>query len=168
MSAIATSTLACTTRRVRHEDCDTLFGWRNTPWLIELGASRRVVPYGEHQQWFAESLTSQKRELFIVEVLGAPVGMIRFDLLDANDAEVSIYLMPPYQGRGYGRQAFLASAPDFMMRRGISRIIARVLPQNARSARFFENLEFRQASFDDTLGYLFILDREIAVYPGSS
>jgi perosamine synthetase len=138
-----------------------LFGWRNTPWVIGLGASRRAVEAEEHHRWFAETLGGDKRELFIIEIDGIPFGMIRYDLLDGNDAEISIYLMPLHSGQGYGRQVFMATAPDFIVRRGVARVIARVLPQNAHSVRFFETLGFRQVGFDDTSGYLFALDRGV-------
>lgn len=153
------STVDCTVRPVLSDDCEMLFGWRNTPWVIELGASQRAVGAEEHHRWFAETLGGHKRELFIIEVDGIPSGMIRYDLLDGNDAEISIYLMPSHSGRGYGRQVFMATALELMVRRGVSRVIARVLPQNVRSVRFFKNLGFRQVGFDDTSGCMLGLDR---------
>lgn len=159
MLASVASTLSCTVRRAVPDDCDMLFTWRNTPWVIGLGASQRTVEAEEHRRWFAETLTGEKRELFIIEIDDTPSGIVRYDLLSDDNAEISIYLMPARSGRGYGRQVLLSTASEFMVRRGISRVIARVLPQNMRSARFFGNLGFRQLSFDDTSGFVFALDR---------
>lgn len=147
-------------RAARPGDEPRLLTWRNDPMVMQLGLSRRNVTSEEHHRWFCATLAGAERELFLVEIDGMPAGMIRYDF-DEDEAEVSLYLLPPFPGRGYGEKMFLATAPDMMIRRGLRRITARVRKENARSLTFFRRLGFQEdsASSGEGEAHSLILDR---------
>lgn len=125
------------------EDEQIFFRWRNEPWIVRGGASQRSVEKEEHHNWFQETLTRQQRELSVVEIDREPAGMVRYDWVDQAAAEISIYLLPAFCGKGYGRSVFFATAPDICARRGIRRLTARILAANVQSQEFFRRLGFR-------------------------
>lgn len=133
-------------RRAVEMDEEPLLRWRNEPWVVALGTSQRTVTAAEHHLWFAETLRQQERELFLIEIGGKPAGMVRYDLGANDTAEISIYLMPPFPGKGHGRTAFLETAPSIFTRRKVHTITARVLSGNERSLEFFRRLGFVSVS----------------------
>jgi len=84
--------------------------------------------------------------LWMVELkdTGAPIGicgLIKRDVLD--DVDVGYALLPEFCGAGYAAEAAaaaLAHARDVL---GLSRVVAVVNPDNARSLRLLEKLGFR-------------------------
>jgi len=144
-------------RPAQAADEDLLFAWRNEPWIVQAGGSRRAVPKDEHHAWFARTLTRQERELFIVEIDGQPAGMVRYDLREESLAEISTYLLPEFWSKGHGRDVFMQTAPAICVRRKLRGIIARIQAANARSLAFFQRLGFRNtgaAPCGDVLTFL--------------
>lgn len=148
------------------EDEEILFLWRNDPWIVQQGLSQQTVTRDEHHRWFLQSVEGVERELFLVEIDGNPTGMIRYDFKSPDEAEVSIYLLPPFPGHGYGQQVILATVPEIFVRRGIKCIIARVRHDNERSLRFFRRLGFRDVEFSASNG-AHVLSLERPVVPHS-
>jgi perosamine synthetase len=131
-----------------------LFDWRNDPWVVRQGASQRTVTRGEHAAWFATTLERVARELFVVEIEGKPAGIVRYDFRGAGEAEISLYLLPPYPGHGYGTGVVQATAPAILMDRGLTRMIARVRDDNPDSLRFFQKLGFRKTRVEGEIHVL--------------
>lgn len=129
-------------RPARRGDEQILFPWRNLPWVIELGASRKPVTWDEHRAWFADTLSGERRRLFIIEIDHEAVGMLRYDDLSGGAVEVSTYLMPEYMGQGVGRKAFAQSVPQLLSWRKPCCILARVRRSNKRSLEFFKRAGF--------------------------
>lgn len=141
----------CTVRPAEKDDERVLFRWRNEPWIVRGGASQREVGAAEHQQWFRETLARQVRELFMVEVMGQSAGMVRFDFRAEGEAEISIYLLPSYWGKGHGRRALFISLATIRARRPLARLVAMILKDNRQSQDFFANIGFRwDESFTDS------------------
>ena len=66
---------------------------------------------------------------------------------------VSLYLLPPFQGRGYGR-ALLLAAVDALESMGSRDVFLWVLEQNLRARRFYEQMGFCPSGeyLDDVIG----------------
>lgn len=125
-------------------DAATLLRWRNDPWILAHGAQGRAVDAAEHADWFARTIASPDHLLLIVEsVAGGGIGSLRFDRESPAAAAVSIYLLQEHAGRGHGVAALRAACPlAFETWPEVERILARVLPVNARSLRAFEKAGF--------------------------
>lgn len=144
------------------DDEAQLLAWRNEPWIVKGGASQRTVSAEEHRAWFARTLTKESRELFIVGIDGMAAGMVRYDLGENAEAEISTYLLPDFWGKGHGHTVFMETAPALCVRRGVKRIVARVLLGNDRSIAFFQRLGFKEAGIsDDGRTLIFHLESDV-------
>jgi perosamine synthetase len=153
-------------RAASRDDEEMFFHWRNLPWVVELGTTRRTVGLAEHHSWFSESLEG-RRCLFVVEVDKRAAGTVRYDTRNEEAAEVSIYLMPEFTGRGIGTQAFLRSLPTLLsQQQTIKRLEARVLKANARSLDFFLHLGFSKKNVGSNEDIV-LLTREFGEIPHS-
>lgn len=130
-------------RPVGPDDMHRLFEWRNDPWIISLGSSRRVVSREEHERWFHDVLRSDEHLLFIIAVDGEPAGQIRFKRLDDGSASVSIYLLRPYTGRGYGVTALKQASALAFDQWPVPRVLAFVLEGNRPSQAAFQRAGYR-------------------------
>ena len=118
-SSLGPPDVPATIRAATGDDEDMFFQWRNDPWIVRQGSSQEGVSAEEHHRWFLASLEQVVRELYVLEVDGVPAGMVRYDFKSAEAAEVSIYLMPAYIGRGYGRQLILDTVPRMFGARAV-------------------------------------------------
>lgn len=77
----------------------------------------------------------------------------RFDEDDNIGELVSIYLLPQYMGRGYGKK-LLQAATDELTRMGYDEISLWVLEENRRARDFYENMGFYSSGryMDDSIG----------------
>lgn len=107
----------CHLRSIEYDDKDIVFGWRNKPHIIKLGLSQAPVSRETHSKWFAASLDSLDRLMFIIETREKlAAGMLRFDREKENIATITIYLDEPFMGKGIGTSVLIESgniAVDF-------------------------------------------------------
>lgn len=134
--------VAVRVRAAGASDEERVFQWRNLPSIVAVSTNRRPVALEDHQRWFRATLASEARRLFVVEVDGAPVGTIRYDVLAHDCAEISIYLVPGYVGAGVGPKAFSQSLELIRKWKNLARIIAHVRTDNPRSLKYFQKLGF--------------------------
>jgi perosamine synthetase len=132
----------CTLRPACAEDEEIIYKWRNLPEIVERGLHRSGVGREEHRIWYGQTLRASDRELFIIIVQGQPAGAVRYDFDLSGQAEISIYLVPPYTGHGFGTQALEQSLPETFVRRRLHTIRATVRNDNKRSLTFFRSLGF--------------------------
>ncbi|WP_330405892.1 GNAT family N-acetyltransferase [Faecalicatena contorta] len=66
---------------------------------------------------------------------------------------ISIYLLPEYLGKGYGKQ-LLQAAIDDLIQMGYKDIFLYVLEANAKTRRFYERFGFKASSayLEDNIG----------------
>ncbi len=66
---------------------------------------------------------------------------------------VSVYLLPEYKGKGYGRQ-LVGRAVSELSRMGFEKILLWVLEENTNARRFYEHLGFTENGevLDDNIG----------------
>ena len=133
---------AVTLRPAKISDSAMVFGWRNLPAIVALATSQRAVGREEHDAWFAESVRGDRRMLCIVEENQTPAGQVRFDWVNPQEAEISIYLLPERTGRGLGVQAIRESCKAAWAARPVRRIVAWVREENVRSVSAFQKAGF--------------------------
>ena len=119
------------------DDAEMVFGWRNLASIVEVGSLKREVSWVEHQRWFEDSLRGDKRHLFIILVDDEPAGQMRFDRAGPHTAELSLYLLPAFSGRGLGVQAIEDGCHHMWKTDCAKQIVAWVREDNARSLSAF-------------------------------
>lgn len=143
-------------RSAKPTDEKVLLKWRNDPFIVRLGALQKTVTPEEHHRWFVETLSNVRKRLFIVVSLSRPIGQVRFDQISEDKAEVSIYLLKPYTGKGLGVLALRSACETYWKNSKVLSIAARVRQTNAHSVSAFRKAGFTlqaqaMPESDDTL-----------------
>ena len=126
------------------EDRDLVFEWRNKPEIIALGSSQKPVSALEHSDWFGLILTSTKCRLFIILLGSNPIGQVRFEINENDHAEISVFLITGYTGKGLGVLSINQSCKlAFTSFHEVSYIVAFVRKNNVGSLRAFGKAGFQ-------------------------
>ncbi|HWZ86864.1 MAG TPA: GNAT family N-acetyltransferase [Thermoanaerobaculia bacterium] len=136
-------------RRLRVEDAPFILELLNDPdWLRFIG-DKGVKTLEDAQRYVLsgpiESYARHGFGLFAVERKpgGAPIGLcglLKRDVLD--DVDVGYAFLPEFRGRGYAREAAVATLRLAKETIGLDRVAAITNPDNARSIRILEGLGF--------------------------
>ena len=143
-------------RRFQACDGDTVFRWRNDPYIVERSSSRRTVERHEHDAWFARILHDPDTLAFIVEHQGLPIGQVRIDH-HASEAIISAYLMPGFTGQGLGLAAIRRASAQARRQWPDSPVVAHVRDDNAAGQAAFEKAGFvrqRSQALAGHVGYI--------------
>lgn len=134
-------------RKATLEDSKTMFYWRNHPSVRSVSRNSEAISYDQHQEWLRKSLANDGRILLMgLDLDGQGVGVTRFDAIDDDTVEVSIYLNPERSGTGLGSKLLEASEAYLIRKRqGPVNIMAYTMSGNNRSERLFE-----KAGYDRT------------------
>ena len=129
-------------RLASEDDSTKLFEWRNHSTVRAVSRNTELISWNDHQQWFADVLSSPLKVLLIGYILEVPVGVVRFDIKD-DTAEVSIYLVSGSNEAGRG-QDLLESAERWLKthKPEIRKLFACVLGSNDRSHHLFKGADY--------------------------
>jgi UDP-2,4-diacetamido-2,4,6-trideoxy-beta-L-altropyranose hydrolase len=143
-------------RPATRDDARMIFEWRNDPWIVERGSSNRAVTWDEHEAWFGQALANADMKIFVAEHEGKPIGQVRFQRSNANEAVIAVYLLRDHVGQGLGVEAIRDGSRAILNAWPVQRVHARVLNSNAQSVRAFEKAGFvkRSAEGDHSNLYL--------------
>jgi UDP-2,4-diacetamido-2,4,6-trideoxy-beta-L-altropyranose hydrolase len=129
-----------TVRAATPDDCAFVWETNNEEHVRSLSLSTTFIPWEDHQRWYAASLDSETRQLFIVMEHAERVGVMRLDELDDTHTVISIALIPGARGRGLGRDV-LARAVE-RAHQSHAHVVAYILPENVRSIKAFKAAGF--------------------------
>lgn len=123
-------------------DAQLVFEWRNDPWIVNLGLSKKEVLWEEHYEWFKNSLKNQRRKIFIIEYENILIGQVRFEKKSVDQAEISIYLIKKYTGYGLGVVAIKKGCQEIFSLWEINKIVAEIRSNNHSSLSAFKKAGF--------------------------
>lgn len=126
------------------DDARIMFDWRNDPVTREVSRETAPLDWQAHVDWLDRALADPARALFVGEIGGRAVGVIRFDRSAKGRAEVSLYLDPALHGLGLGPHLLLAGERAA----GFATIDAAVLEGNVASQRLFAACGFERLAPD--------------------
>jgi RimJ/RimL family protein N-acetyltransferase len=134
-------------RAADHNDKHAIFSWRNDPWIIQHGLSQFTVSWSEHCLWFEKIMGSEDYLLFVIETIsGEGIGCVRFNRLNGTTAEIHIYLLQRFTGKGLGPKAIAQGCGRaFQSWPDVQRILARVRRENAPSRNAFLKAGFQES-----------------------
>lgn len=150
-------------RRATPADSEHLLRWRNDPLTRQMSLTQHEVTPEEHQRWLHASLTGTSRSLFIAVDDEVPVGTVRLEHPSNGAAEVSLTVAPEARGRGLGSQ-LLRLAEREALQLGALTLLARILPDNARSVLAFKRAGFYGFAERDGNPRTLWCERRIAPY----
>ena len=94
-----------TFRDVTDGDKARLLAWRNTPEVARWMYGAHLITAEEHERWWGTALTDPRRRYWIIEVDGAPAGLVNLYDIDRVHRRCTwaFYLGDPgLRGRGVG------------------------------------------------------------------
>lgn len=140
------------------DDRDRLLEWRNDADSVRYSESSRMITAQEHQAWYDMVLEDPGTRLWIGELDGVPIGMVRIDVRAAQ-GRVSIAIDQRQRGRGLGRELLTrvqeTLANDFQ----IDALDARVSHRNKPSKRLFVGCHFAEIASDGDFAVLHWVNR---------
>jgi len=128
-----------TVRPATLDDRRLMFEWRNHPETRRVSRDSAALDWANHCAWVGRVLADPQRLLLVGRLGAVDVGVIRFDRLDGDRLEVSLYLDPVLQGTGLGGALLDAGEGAALRWAGPGTVIvAHVLWDNEKSGRMFE------------------------------
>ena len=132
-------------RKINSDDKNLLFEWRNLNELVALSYFKNKVTPIEHTRWFNQKLISTDSDLNIIQLNNTDIGLIRIEM-SIKGCEVSIYLIPGNEGKGYGYKALSMALSK---NKSCSSFYANVQLKNISSQKLFLKLKFKEVSRDN-------------------
>lgn len=147
-------------RKAAVGDSRVVWLWRNDEGTRRNSRTTDIIPWEQHEAWFAAALNDPKRTILIAVERQAAVGMIRFDQDGTDCFTSSILIAPASRGRGLGHTVLRAGCEYLRKLHPRVELRAAVRKDNLASQRIFEANGFRRDILEDEPG--FALYRKIA------
>lgn len=120
-------------RPARWGDMRKVWTWNNAPDVRRWSLSVDPIPFEDHERWFRGRLEDPEHRLWIAEIEGRDVGVVRVD----GAGVVSIALAPDARGHGVGTRALALACA-----REARTLEAWISEDNIASVRCFERCGF--------------------------
>jgi spore coat polysaccharide biosynthesis protein SpsF len=117
-------------------DAGRLLGWRNDADSVRQSASGRAVDSIEHARWYARVVDDPAHRIYVGEIDGVAVGMVRADVC-AGVGTVSLAVAPEARGLGHAAAFLTELAAELDADCQVTELVAHVRPDNAASRRAF-------------------------------
>ncbi len=136
-------------RPIRGSDCVWLWKWANDPEVRAVAFSSDPIPWEEHVQWFAQKLHKPNCYLFIaLDDQDIPVGQVRFDVDEEDEAEIDVTIDKSRRGSGYGSLLISMAVEEAFRVTPIRTVHAFIKLNNDPSIRAFEKAGFRRLGLE--------------------
>jgi RimJ/RimL family protein N-acetyltransferase len=126
-------------RNVTYNDFKILLYWRNDPITRKHSFSSEIISEQTHKLWFNDSLSNERRTIYILEINSIPIGFIRSDIIDINRYLLSWDIDPNYRGRGYGTKIL-----EIFLKDKKGEFMAEIKQENVASIRMVKKNGFQQ------------------------
>jgi RimJ/RimL family protein N-acetyltransferase len=131
-----------TLRHAQPEDSRTLWEWRNEETVRMASFSTDIIPWENHQRWFASRVHSDDCQILIAaDQSGTPIGQVRFDF-SGRQAEIGISIDKPLRSAGYGTALIRAATNWAFVHRQIESVDAWIREENKASQAAFQKAEY--------------------------
>lgn len=125
-------------RRATMDDLQRVYDWRNRPEIVADSTHGHYVSWQEHSRWFAHAIQGIDVLLYVIE---PDAGCLRFDLEsydeDAEEAVISVYLLPEYRGKGLGVCSIYEGTREAFRYWPINKVVANIRKGNRVSRHAF-------------------------------
>lgn len=147
-------------REANQEDCLLYFEWANDKAARLQSFNTNPISLAQHQKWFAQKIANPQTKLYLITQNDIPIGQIRFDTNDQQEAVISYSLAKVYRRRGLGALLLKKGVRVFQAnRQSQCTIIGFVKKTNTASIKAFRQLGFTEEeadTFPDSYKYTLI------------
>ena len=120
------------------DDSEAIWRWNNDPSIRRVSLDPRPIARADHERWMAARLTDPAHHMWIVEVIGEPIGVVRIARPDGGVAgHISIALDQAARGLGHGRAAIITACTL-----DGGPVLAEIVAENRASRACFEACGF--------------------------
>jgi UDP-2,4-diacetamido-2,4,6-trideoxy-beta-L-altropyranose hydrolase len=131
-------------KKAKFSDIEFLWYLRSQPDVYKYSRQNRPVGWQEHIGWIMPVILGMtEKNLFIIRQKLIPMGHVRLDYKQDNEAEISIAVLKEFRGKGVGLESFKEAVKLLKSEKKIKTITAEVHKDNAVSQKFFERLNFK-------------------------
>ena len=141
-------------------DRELLFEWANDSVVRANAFHTKKIPYADHVKWFADVMTKDSIQQYILCDNKIPVGQIRFNM-EGDKAFIDYSIAADFRGMGYGTilmQLFLQKLETAKMSDEIT-LVGQVKQENLASASVFEKCGFTPITKKDYIQYEYVWRR---------
>lgn len=131
------------------DDARILFEWANDPDVRAASFSSDPIAWTEHLTWLEARLGNPNAWTFVARAGDEPIGLIRFDRIDAERLRVGVALGRAARGRRLASPLIVAGTRAVLDRSGASSVVADVKAANVRSSSAFEAAGYQRSGQDD-------------------
>lgn len=127
-------------KRAEFSDIEFLWYLRNRKEIRKYSKNSKKIKWQEHIDWVLPILLGiSDKQLFIIKNAKTPIGQIRFDYKDKNEAEISISILKDFWGKGFASKAITRGIKK---QKNIKHFTAEIYKNNLSSIRLFEKMKF--------------------------
>ena len=145
---------------VTREHSLPIWVWRNDPMTRRMSTNVDVIGWDTHRAWFEKTLADKNILFLFARSNNVGCGVVRFDFLSADRAEISINLNPKLRDRGIGTNVLRRSCA-MMSRNFTGEFVAEIRRENSGSCWVFEKSRF--SKFGESEDYVYYrLGQEIS------
>lgn len=137
-------------RLATQEDVNLTFDWATNKIVRQYAIQKEEISFDNHKNWFSKKVVASNCVYFIAEINALPIGSIRFDTDENNEALLSFLLDPQFHCKGYGKAILKKGCEEVLKLKELSKIIGVVSNENIPSLKTFKSLGFEQVSEKDT------------------
>lgn len=137
-------------RLATEKDVDLTFDWASNKIIRQYAIQKEEIIFDNHKSWFSKKVVASNCVYFIAEINATPIGSIRFDIDENNEALLSFLLDPQFHGKGYGKRILKKGCEEVQKLKELSKIIGVVSIDNIPSFKTFKSLGFEQVSERDS------------------
>ena len=143
------------------EEIHAKFIWkcRNEPSTRLMSLNSEYITWENHKEWFFKALKNSNTHIYIGNLEGKPIAMVRYDLSNnfEKSYEISIFVKSKYQGLGMGKELLKESLNILFKKIPLNHnIIACVKKTNEISKILFKKYGFEISTETDDLIYYLI------------
>ncbi len=131
------------------DDARMLFEWANDPDVRSASFSSDPIAWTEHLTWLEARLGNPNAWTFIARARDEPIGLIRFDRIDAERLRVGVALGKAARGRRLASPLIVTGTRAALARSGAASVVADVKVANLRSTSAFEAAGYELSDQED-------------------
>lgn len=131
-------------RPVEPSDCGLLWRWANDKAVRKYSFSPEEIPFVRHREWFQRKIASPDTRIYVIELKGEPIGQVRYDRVNENEAQIDISIASEHRGRNLGSFALALTRKIACRDLKVDRVIGVVVEGNLASC-----VTFRKAGFTE-------------------
>jgi RimJ/RimL family protein N-acetyltransferase len=132
------------------EHLDITFEWASDTSIRRYSVNKETIQYVNHRAWFINEIKTADCLYLIAEINHQPIGSVRFDINEKQEAIISYLLDAKFQGKGFGRHLLFEGEKMLLKNRKVVKISGLVFKENIASIKAFSYLRYDKIDLDDS------------------